>query len=241
MLDRPVSPLGVVAPPPIHIASPKFEGSLATLFTCVRDHKVDLRDVPLAPICEAYLAYMLADSAPNLDEAAAALAALAYLLERKAWSLLPIPESEPEEEELSELPECSTFEYKLVIEALRSYHEEREGLFFRTPGLGPNPYELPYELEDIQTSALADALQRVLERARPVQHVSVARSGRSLTDEMGKVLVAISRRWQSLEDLIPLEATREDVVYWFLSILELMRLGQVRARIADSDVEFSRA
>src|SRR3712207_861248 len=106
-----LSPLGVVAPPPIHVESPRFTGSLATLFTCVRDRKVDLLDVLLFPICEAYFAYLLGTVDKDLDEAAAALAALAYLLERKAWALLPTPEPEPEVEEELQLALPTTEEY----------------------------------------------------------------------------------------------------------------------------------
>ena len=79
-----LSPTGVIAPPPIQVECPKFSGSLAMLFACVRDRKVELLDVPLFPICEAYFAYLMESDWANLDEAASALAALAYLLERKA-------------------------------------------------------------------------------------------------------------------------------------------------------------
>ncbi len=241
LAERPVTPLGVVAPPPIHIESPRFVGSLATLFTCVRDHQVDLRDVPLLPICEAYLAYMLADAAPNLDEAAAALAALSYLLERKAWLLLPVPEVEPEPDDLPELPSPTAYEYRAATEVMRQWYEERSLLCFRAPGLGPNPYELPYELDDVSAEALANALGRVLERARPPSPPEFHRHHRSLIAQMSEVLLTLSYEWRTLCDLAPATATREDVVYWFLGLLELMRLGQASARIVGDDVEFARA
>src|SRR4051812_16701440 len=91
--------LGGIAPPPIHVTTPTFDGSLGTLFRCVREHKVQLLDVPLFPICEAYFIYLLKAELKDLDEAAAALAALAYLLERKAWALLPVEEPEPDMDE----------------------------------------------------------------------------------------------------------------------------------------------
>jgi chromatin segregation and condensation protein Rec8/ScpA/Scc1 (kleisin family) len=231
----------VVAPPPIHIESPRFVGSLATLFTCVRDHKVDLRDVPLMPICEAYFAYMLAEGAPSLDEAAAALTALAYLLERKAWLLLPNDESEPEPEEPAELPSPSAYEFREVMGVLQLWREERARWFFRSPGLGPSPYELPYELAEISLESLARALAEVLERSRPPAPPEVYRHKRSLMAQMGEVLLALSFEWRTLIDLVPLVATREDIVYWFLSLLELMRLGQASARLTDGNVEFARA
>jgi len=235
--------LGVVAPPPLHIESPKFEGSLATLFVCVKTQKVDLRDIPLLPICEAYLAYMLGDPEMNIDEAAAALAALSYLIERKAFLLLPVQEGDEEEEPdgLEGLPAATIFEFKTAIESLRLWHEQRSNLFFRAPNQGPNPYELPYEIEDLAPSSLAVAFKRLIERARPLTSPSVSRVGRSLALEMRRVLMALSYEFKTLDRLVPLEATKEDAVYWFLSILELMRLGQAAARIVGNEVEFGRA
>ncbi len=135
-----VSALGVVAPPPIHVHSEAFNGSLAMLFNCVREHKVELLEVPLAPICEAYFEYLLTSPETSLDEAAAALVALAYLLERKAWLLLPGPDPEPEELETPLTPpEPSVFEFTSAIEALRVWHDERSRFFFRAPGLRSQP------------------------------------------------------------------------------------------------------
>src|SRR5579885_2128383 len=106
-----VAGLGLVAPPPIHIQTATFEGSLATLLRCVRDNKVHLLDVPLLPVCEAYFDYLVQTQLADLDEAAAALLALSYLLERKAWALLPNDEPEPEPEEPLELPEPTVAEF----------------------------------------------------------------------------------------------------------------------------------
>ncbi|RYG37700.1 hypothetical protein EON81_05955, partial [bacterium] len=72
-----LTPLGVVAPLPIHVESPAFTGPLGTLFLAVRDHRVDLLDIPLFPICEAYLTYLAMLPETPLDEAATALSALA--------------------------------------------------------------------------------------------------------------------------------------------------------------------
>jgi segregation and condensation protein A len=236
--DR-LSALGVIAPPPIHVQSPKFDGSLATLFMFVRDQKVDLLDVPLFPICEAYFAYLMQSELRDLDEAAAALSALAYLLERKAWMLLPVPDPEPEFDEPIELPEPTSHEYRVAIQALQMWHEERSMLFFRAPEAGPDPYELPYTLANIAVGDLARAFERVLRKAQP-EPLTVAKPRKSLQEQMRLVLLAITKDWTRLEDLIPQPYTRSDAVYWFLALLELIRLGQVSARVKAEEVEFSR-
>lgn len=235
-----ISPLGVIAPPPIHVESPRFSGSLAMLFACVRDRKVDLLDVPLAPICEAYFDYLMRSGEPDLDEAAAALAALAYLLERKAWALLPVETPEPEADESLELLPPSVHEYELAIEALRRWQEERERLFFRPHDAGPNPYELPFQLGNVTPGDLARAFERALARATPTPFDSPVKPRRSLSDQMGVVLRALSDAWQPLEALMPAPFTRADAVYSFLAVLELIRLGQATLRLVDGEVVFAR-
>lgn len=237
--DQKLSPLGVIAPPEILVESPRFSGSLATLFACVRDRKVDLLDVPLFPICEAYFVYLASASLQDLDEAASALAALAYLLERKAWALLPTDEPEPEAEETFELRIPTTHEYKTVIEALRVGQEEREKRFFRPLDAGPNQYELPFELESISVDDLARAFARVIARAHPEPVTLTAKPRRPLSEEMRLVLGRLTKTWSGLESLMPEAYTKTDAVYCFLAVLELIRLGQVSLSVHDDDVQFA--
>ncbi|HTQ09841.1 MAG TPA: segregation/condensation protein A [Fimbriimonadaceae bacterium] len=233
--------MGVVAPPPIEVQTPTFDGSLGMLFQCVRDRKVDLMDVPLAPICEAYFLYLMNSPSVGLDEAAAALAALAFLLERKAWGLLPVAEPEPEIEEPLELPAPSVGQYNLAIEALNVWQEERSKTFFRSFEGGPDPYEVPYKLSDVTPTDLARAFERLLRRASPDVLQNLAAPRRSLAEQMSLVLKSLARKWLSLDLLVPPEISRSEAVYWFLALLELMRLGQAKARMREDEVEFALA
>lgn len=236
-----VTALGVIAPPPIHVVTPTFDGSLAALFQCVRDRKVDLLDVPLFPICEAYFSYLLQADAKNLDEAAAALAALAYLLERKAWLLLPVEEPEPEIEEAFELPAPTAHEFHAAIAALEMWQEERARCYFRTADFGPDPYEVPYTLGNVSLGDLARAFERLLSRAKPEDVKPLNKPRRSLSDMMGLVLRSLSAEPRTLEELVEEPFTRSEAVYWFLALLELIRLAQAVASLDGDDVRFALA
>ena len=241
-LDSPaISALGVVSPPPIHVQTPTFDGSLGTLFQCVRDHKVDLMEVPLAPICEAYFAYLLQTPGVHLDEAAAALIALSYLIERKAWALLPVFEEEPEMEDPLELPSPTVQRYNEAIEALQMWQEERSKWFFRDFEGGPDPYEVPYTLSNVSSNDLAAAFERVLKRAKPDPVTPLGAPRRSIAQQMAVVLKALAKDWLSLDVIVPDEVTRTEAVYWFLALLELVRTGQAHVRVQEEDVEFARA
>lgn len=233
-----VTALGVVAPPPLHIESPHFEGSLALLFHCVREHRVNLLDVPLGPICESYFLYLLNAADQNLDEAAAALVALAYLLERKAWALLPTPEPEPELEEILELPGM-TADLDGVIGALIMFQEARSQTYYRTEDSG-DVFELPFEVGEVKPRDLAMALERILERAERTPDAPIHKARRSLADMMRVVLAAIPSSFTRLEDVLPERYTVEDAVYWFISILELVRLGQCGLRVEEEEILLAR-
>lgn len=233
---------GVVLPAPVEFETPVFTGSLPMLFTLVREGKIELLDVPLTPICEAYFRYLLERADDSLDEAAAALAALAFLIERKAWLLLPIDQPEPDELELPmELPEPTSELFGPAIEVLRVYEEERSHLFFRSPESGPAPYELPFEIEDVTPEDLARALARVLARAHPEPPQILNKPRRSIADQMVLVLRSLSSDWSTLDVLVEEPFTRTDVVYWFLALLELTRIGQVAIRLHEGDVQFALA
>ncbi|MBL8066946.1 MAG: hypothetical protein JNM28_00685 [Armatimonadetes bacterium] len=232
---------GVIEPPPIQIDTAAFQGPLATLFVMVRDHKVDLLGVPLGPVCEAYLRYLLEGAADCLESHAVAVSALCWLLERKAWMLLPVEaaEEEPESHDSFELIEPYVQEFLPAIDSLMGKKGEREHLFFRT-GDQSSLYELPFETSAVTTLDLAKALEAVLARAKPDTVERLDKPRRSISEQMVLVLRELRDIPLPLEDLIPGEFTRSEVVWWFLALLELIRLGQASVTMQDCTVRFSR-
>lgn len=239
--DSVVGSLGVCSPPPIAIECAAFTGSLAALFDVVRRHKVDLLEIPILPVCRAYFQYMQESAEGDLDGAGAAVAALSYLVERKAWLLLPTPDPEFEDEpyEPFELGEPSVYEFQVAIEALGMWHEEREKRFFR--GGDGAAYEIPFVLGEVSADDLARAFERLLSRASPTPLEPLGRGRRSLTEQMTVVLKALRTDWVSLDGLLEPPFTKIEAVWWFLALLELIRLGQARVRLENGEVEFARA
>lgn len=234
-------PLGFVAPPDIHIECEAFQGSLAMLFHCVRERKVDLLGVPLAPICEAYFAYLLENADQDIESAATAMTALAYLLERKAWALIPRPEeAEPEAEDLLNEVEPYAHEFHPAIEALRGLHDQRANFFFRPADAAEKTYELPFEIGEATTVDLARVLERLLEKAVPDPVEPISRPRRSLSEQMTVVMKALTPEFRPLDQVVIGEFTRSEIVWWFLALLELIRLGQARIKIEESDILFAK-
>ena len=228
-----LAPAGLATPVPLRIESPAFQGSLATLFHLARDGRIDLSGIALAPVCIAYCQYIREMPEDDVDAAGAALLALAYLIERKAWSLLPIADPPPPEE-IAELPEPTAHEFALAVDSLEERHRERSQLFFRQ-GEDPNAYEVPMGPGSASVAELAKAFERILMKAKPVEIAPLAKHRPSLAEVMRATLKSVRELGgATIEQLLPSEFTRLDVVFVFLAVLELLRIGQVRA-VIDSE------
>jgi segregation and condensation protein A len=214
---------------------------LGALFLAVRDGKIDLIGVPIAPICAAYLRHLAASAAPDVERAATTLLVLAIVLERKASHLLPRDDNRLEPDPDLDEPEPWVHEFLPVIGALQSLAEQREQLFFRCLDTAALPYELPIHIEGVSSLDLARALQRLLERAQPTEPPVPDRPRRSLADHMGIVLGALRSEPTPIEDLVSGEFTRTDAVFWFLALLELIRLGQAQVVLGSEGALFFRA
>lgn len=232
--------LGVVPPPNIQIDCDAFSGTLGLLYQCVRQQKVDLLGVPLAPLCEAYFRYLADQREEDLDGAASALVALAYLVEKKAWMLLPTPEVYDEGSELDEQAAFDPYigQFGAVIDELASLHLGREQHFFRA-AQSEALYEVPFELGEVTAGDLARALERVLRRAVPEKPEVLSRPRRSLADQMALVAKALPSEFLPLEQIVVGELTRVEIVWWFLALLELIRLGQASVRLEGEEVLFA--
>ena len=233
---------GLVAPPPILIEGPGFTGTLAALFLLAREARVDLLEIATLPICEALFAYFAARPASDSDEAAAGIAVLAYLVERKAWSLVPRPDAEPEPaEDPASLPEPYPEAFAAVVDLLREGHAERARLFFRTAEISAGEYEVPLAIGEVGAGDLARAFERLLRRAAPPAKVeTLARPRPDLQETMRGMLARLSKSGRPLVELFAPGYTRADAVFGFLALLELVRLGQAAIRLAGEEVLFAR-
>jgi segregation and condensation protein A len=230
-----LAPAGLATPIPLRIEAAAFQGSLATLFHLARDGRIDLSGIPLAPVCIAYCDYIREMPEDDVDAAGAALLALAYLVERKAWSLLPIADPPPPEE-IPSLPEPTAHEFAMAVDSLEERYRERSQLFFRQ-GEDADNYEMPMGPGSVSVAELARAFERIMLRAKPLDVAPLARHRPSLAEVMKAALKLIRDAGRAtIAQLLPSEFTRLDVVFVFLAVLELLRIGQITAVLENADV-----
>ncbi|OLC39538.1 MAG: segregation/condensation protein A [Bacillati bacterium ANGP1] len=220
---------------PYIVKIPQFEGPLDQLLTLAQQGHVDLREIPLARIAEAYLAGT--EHHVDLEEATEVLWMLAAMIEMKSRLLVPKADTPAEplplEEEPSDLEarlEEKLQEYrafKEVASALRALEDYQHRIFARPPGDDPNAVFL----EGVTLDDLFRAFQQVLERAREEVGEITAEEVK-VAERMEAILTLLAQHPQGVvfADLFAAAATKLQVIVTFLALLELIKNRRVRAQ-----------
>ncbi|MGA2529401.1 MAG: ScpA family protein [Acidimicrobiales bacterium] len=215
-----------------------FEGPFELLLRLITEQRVDLYEVVLADIVDAFLAEVEAMQRLDLEVATEFLVIAATLVELKCRRLLPGRE-EPDEEclalleerdyLLARLVECTTFSAaggRLAVaeQAASKSWPRLYGLDERFEGLQPNLLAF-LSPEDIRQAALAALEERPVPRVETdhvlVDEVTVAEVVDALC-----VLLANSPP-TTFRELTCSASTRMEIVVHFLGLLELYKQGLV--------------
>jgi segregation and condensation protein A len=219
---------------------PVFEGPLDLLLHLIRENQIDIYDIPIAEITQQYLDYLALWESLDLTIAGEYLVIAATLLEIKSRMLLPqappvegeAEEEDPRAELVQRLLEYQR--YQGTVETLQGWEEFRRNLFFRGALENPDDYLLPTPEGEMDTAGLLAALRRVLTAAGidedPVTAV-VPKRRMSLRMKMAEVLRKVRANAEGLEfdGLFEMPCYRYDIVLTFLALLELLRMGRVKA------------
>ena len=230
---------------------PTFEGPLDLLLHLVKEHQVDVLDIPIARITESYLATIEAMRELDIDIAGEFLHMAAQLMLMKSKLLLPrteVAEDAQQDEGAGVDPRAELVRRLLEYQKYRAAAEElaRQDLldrdvFARRVRLpSPEPLEGPEGLADISVFKLIEALDRALEKAGPEHSREVVLDRLSITDAISRVAEALRSRGRiSFEELIsgPVGAryARSGIIATFLALLEMAKLKLIRIHQASSD------
>ncbi|MDQ2799695.1 MAG: segregation/condensation protein A [Armatimonadota bacterium] len=226
--------------PPVALAA--FEGPLDLLLHLIREHRVDIADIPIVEITDHYLAYLRAMEAMNLSVAGEFLVMAATLLEIKSRMLLPkpprenLPEDEQGDDPRRELAErlLEYQRYQAFVETLGAWEDDRRHLFFRGQADYGGLYELPIAFGQLSPQSLIRALTRMLAESGTGEDDVTSVRRRKITLRLA--MASLWRRIQSsgsdgllFEDCFARPYVRLEIVLTFLALLELLRQGQVKA------------
>lgn len=228
---------------PYQIKLPVFEGPFDLLFHLIEKNEVDIYDIPIAQITEQYLEYISAMQMMDLEVASEFLVMAATLLSIKARMLLPKPpvmvddedfedEADPREALVEKLLEYKKF--KILAEYLKEKEDSMSTVYTR-----PNEEEMfvhlfseENPLEGISMNTLLEALKEVLDRTAENEVTGViARDEVTVKDKIKEIMRRLFFHADGIafKDLFGSRVTRIEVVVTFMAILELIKMGKIRA------------
>ncbi len=221
------------------VATTGFEGPFDLLLHLIVGEQVDLYEISLSRIVDAYLAELEKMDELDLEVATEFLLIAATLVELKTRRLLPDDADIDLDDELAlweerdlllaRLVECKTF--KDAAKLLAALADDAGRCFPRTAGLDDRYLDLaPDLLADVSPLDLRDALVRAL-TPKPAPRVDVdhvAPSRLSVTEAVAELVDELPRvgriTFRALTDTF---VERLEVVVRFLAVLELYKQGVV--------------
>jgi len=221
------------------VSTPVFEGPADLLLQLVNSHQVELFDIPLASLVDAFVAEVATWETVDMQTLSEFLVIAAVLIELKSRRLLPGPDQVDPDEELvgweerdlllARLLECRA--YAAAADTFALLTERAARSVPRTAGLDLDfVVNAPDLLEGVTPGDVADAFRRATaEREAPfvdLYHVTVD------TVTVADTVSDLSRRLPAVgattfRSLTRHLTSRMEIIVSFLALLELCKQGQI--------------
>jgi segregation and condensation protein A len=218
------------------ILLPLFEGPLDLLLYLIKREKIDIHDIPIAPITRQYMDYLAVMQELNLDVAGEFMVMAATLIHIKSKMLVPIEptEAEGEEEYVDPREELvrRLLEFQRYKDAAGVLHQQaqiRAATWTRPDTVLPTFDDAGEEMLEAGLYDLIAAFKELLERRKALIAHDVESEGPPVEQRMEELLATI-REGESLEflELFASLETKAEMIVTFLALLELIRLKRVR-------------
>ena len=224
----------------LHVELKDFVGPLDLLLFLIREHDLDVLDIPIAFITERYLELLDTLQGLPIDVASEFLVMAAELTHIKSKMLLPPEEGVPVEMEEGEAPGDPRAD---LVRRLLEYQKYRDAARTLESGaqLGRDVFtrgqvvlEAMEDLEpgpgDFSIFRLVEAMADVLSRLTPEKQHEVIADTVTITERIELILAFGEARGPRFPfiDLFAGMESRRVVVMTFLAILEMARTGMLR-------------
>ena len=216
------------ATPRLDVKTSVFEGPLELLLALVEREEVDILEVSLAKVTDAYLIELAAREVADPAEMAEFLWMAARLLLLKSIRLLPGEAMTDEETELLGWEE----DVRQRLEEYRAYKEMAQGLMTRAeqePFAFPppaRPVDAAGQEEPLEVGLLVVAFNSVLARIPPRPLVVTGRTW-TLEEKLDTITERLLRGPIELLELILEPQDRLEAVVTFVAVLELLRRSAI--------------
>jgi segregation and condensation protein A len=220
--------------PQIHVA--EFDGPLDLLLYLIKRDKIDIHDIPIAPITRSYMEYLELMQELDLDVAGEFMVMAATLIHIKSKMLVPVDPTEAQGDDEHEDPRDALvqrlLEFQRYKEAAGILHQQaqiRAATWTRPDTVLPAFDDAGEEMLEAGLFDLISAFKELLDRRRTLLAHEVESGGKSIEQRIEELL-ALLREGESLDflELFAAQETKADMIVTFLALLELIRLKQVK-------------
>ena len=229
------------------VTTHSFEGPLDLMLHLIKENKLDLFDLDMDILTEQYLTYLNAMEAYHLEIASEYLSELAGLIEYKSKKLLPrekvLIEEEFEEDQRDKLVArlLEYQRYKEVCQTFEDDYNQRQMSYTKPPSEETNQWITLVREEELQGNPydLVKAMNKIIRRSflqRP-QQTRMTIKELSLDERV----VQIQDRLRFWSGKMNFETLCEDctdlhmVIVTFLSVLDLIKHGEINYAVDDDD------
>jgi segregation and condensation protein A len=216
---------------------PVYNGPLDLLLYLIRRDELDIYDIPIAAVTEQYVRYveLLKELDPNL--AGDFLVMAATLMEIKTRMLLPAALAEDDQAAEAVDPRAELvrqlLEYKAFKDAAGELGEagEARARRFGRPADRVKPDEQSFDLEDARVWDLLEAFTRLLEAiGQADRHEQIIHDDTPVELHAADIVDRLRRDGpMRFDQIFEGRRSRAEIIGLFLALLELVRLGTVRA------------
>lgn len=224
------------------IESFDFDGPLDLLLTLIQKNKVSIEDIPIALICDQYLAYISQAQKLDLEVASEFLVMASELILIKTKMLLPRDEKADEKDPRAEL-----------ADALLKYQQAKEGAaklklrYEKFVGrMVKDTDEISIDktfVDDQQVTSLCAAVRRIIAYNEANQDnekvVFSPMISKPIVPVEAKIVGILHRmkkkEWTQMEELLSDSVSHADMIAIFLGVLELLKVRDILLDDDDMD------
>ncbi len=215
-----------------------FEGPMDLLLSLIEKAKIDIYDIPINLVTEQYLDYISGMEELDLELTSDFLVMAATLLQIKSKMLLPKIKSDEGEEEEDPREELvrrllAYKRYKELAEKMREYEEIGLKSFYKAQEDLSGFEDDEVELGHLNINSLFNTLNNILKRRGLEPEIlnfeEINREEFTIEECTNDLLQRLEKKKKlKFSDLFDDNSTKNEIVSYFLSLLELIRLNNIR-------------
>lgn len=211
-----------------------FEGPLEFLYHLVQKNEIEVYDIPIIQIIEQYVSNN--KSSIDLDQGAEFVSTTASLHCFKSKTLLPKHEQIDEQGDEKEDPRFEIIHqlldycrYKQAAKELAHREMRQNQYYFR--GTEESEIKKNLGIHHLSLSDLAALFREVLERTKARVGV-IAKEVWLVSDKISSILNFLKNSQEiEFENLFCPDMVKEELIVTFLAVLELMKMGKLKAAL----------